>query len=66
MEDVGGALVLRHAQPAPSTGNTCELWLLRATGATYAVTIKKGEAVDCRYNDSAKNALPMAINHNLT
>lgn len=62
----GGALVVRHAQPAPSTGNACELWLLRATGATYAVTAKNGEVVDCRYNESAKNAGPMALNHNLT
>jgi len=62
----GGALVVRHAQPALSTGNACELWLLRTTGATYAVTTKNGEVVDCRYNESAKNAGPMALNHNLT
>ena len=62
----GGALVVRHAQPAPSTGNTCELWLLRSTGATYVVTAKNGEAVDCRYNESAKNAGPMALSQNLT
>lgn len=66
VEGAGGALVVRHAQPAPSTGNACELWLLRATGATYAVTAKNGEMVDCRYNESAKNADPMALNHNLT
>ncbi|SDF40294.1 hypothetical protein [Dyella sp. 333MFSha] len=65
-ERAGGALVVRHAQPTSSTGNACELWLLRATGATYAVTLKNGEAIDCRYNESAKNALPMALNHNLT
>jgi hypothetical protein len=62
----GGALVVRHAQPAPSTGNACELWLLRTTGTAYAVTAKNGEVVDCRYNESAKNAGPMALSHNLT
>lgn len=62
----GGALVVRHAQPDPTTQNTCELWLLRTAGATYAVTAKNGEVVDCRYNESAKNAGPMALNHNLT
>lgn len=66
VDDAGGALVVRHAEPAPSTGNACELWLLRATGPTYAVTAKNGEVVDCRYNESAKNAGPMALNHNLT
>lgn len=61
----GGALVVRHAQPDPKTQNACELWLVRATGAVYAVTAKNGEVVDCRYNESAKNAEPMALNHNL-
>lgn len=65
-ETTGGALVVRHAEPNPSTGNACELWLLRAVGATYAVTAKNGEIVDCRYNESAKNAGPMALAHNLT
>lgn len=62
----GAALVVRHAQPDPATDNACELWLLRATGATYAVTAKNGQAVDCRYNESAKGAGPMALVHNLT
>ncbi len=65
-EKAGGALVVRHAQPDPATGNSCELWLLRAVDASYAVTAKNGEAVDCRYNESAKNAGPMALTHNLT
>ena len=62
----GGALVVRHAQPDPKTQNTCELWLMSATGATYAVSAKNGEVVDCRYNESAKQADPMALSHNLT
>lgn len=62
----GGALVVRHAQPNPATDNACELWLLRATGDTYAVTAKNGQTVDCRYNESAKNAGPMDLLHNLT
>jgi hypothetical protein len=62
----GGALVVRHAQPDPATDNPCELWLLRATGDTYAVTAKSGQTVDCRYNESAKNAGSMALAHNLT
>lgn len=65
-EKAGGALVVRHAQPNPSTGNACELWLLRAVDASYAVTAKNGEVVDCRYNESAKQAGPMALTHNLT
>lgn len=65
-EKAGGALVVRHAQPNPSTGNACELWLLRAVDASYAVTAKNGEVVDCRYNESAKNAGPMELTHNLT
>lgn len=65
-EKAGGALVVRHAQPNPSTGNACELWLLRVVDASYAVTAKNGEVVDCRYNESAKNAGPMALTHNLT
>ncbi|MEX1826804.1 hypothetical protein [Luteibacter sp. CQ10] len=62
----GGALVVRHAQPDPSSGNACELWLLRAAGATYTVTAKNGQVVDCRYNESAKNAGPMELTPNLT
>jgi len=65
-EKAGGALVVRHAQPNPSTGNACELWFLRAVDGSYAVTAKNGEVVDCRYNESAKNAGPMALTHNLT
>lgn len=65
-DSAGGALVIRHARPDPKTQNACELWLLRATGATYAVSAKNGEVVDCRYNDSAKNAGSMALNQNLT
>ncbi|WP_369926595.1 hypothetical protein [Xanthomonas sp. NCPPB 2632] len=65
-DSAGGALVVRHVQPDPKTQNTCELWLLRATGATYAVSAKNGEVVDCRYNESAKNADTMALSHNLT
>jgi len=65
-DTAGGALVVRHAQPNPATDNACELWLLRATGDTYAVTSKNGQTVDCRYNESAKNAGPMALAHNLT
>ncbi|SEV96684.1 hypothetical protein SAMN04515660_1370 [Luteibacter sp. 329MFSha] len=65
-ENAGGALVVRHAEPDPLTGNACELWLLRAIDATYAVTAKNGEVVDCRYNESAKNAGPMALTRNLT
>jgi hypothetical protein len=62
----GGALVVRHAQPDFSTSNGCELWLLRATGSSYAVIAKNHHTVDCRYNESAKNAGPMALTHNLT
>jgi len=65
-EKAGGALVVRHAQPNASTGNTCELWLLKAVDATYAVAAKNGEVVDCRYNESAKNAGSMELTHNLT
>jgi hypothetical protein len=65
-EGAGGALVVRHAQPDPKTQNACELWLLRAAGATYAVSAKNGEVVDCRYNESAKEAGAMALTHNLT
>jgi hypothetical protein len=43
----GGALVVRHAQADPATDNACELWLLRVTGDTFAVTAKDGQTVDC-------------------
>ncbi len=62
----GGALVVRHSQPDPATDNACELWLLRATNDTYVVTAKNGQTVDCRYNESAKNAGAMGLLHNLT
>lgn len=62
----GGALVVRHAQADPATDNACELWLLRVTGDTFAVTAKNGQTVDCRYNASAKDAGPMSLSRNLT
>lgn len=47
--------IVRHAD-ADASGNTCELLVLRAASAAWQVAERSPRAVDCLYNDLARNA----------
>ncbi|MXV11171.1 hypothetical protein DYQ93_09065 [Xanthomonas sp. LMG 8992] len=47
--------IVRHAD-ADASGNTCELLVLRQANAAWSVADRSPQAVDCLYNDVARNA----------
>jgi len=47
--------IVRHAD-ADASGNTCELLILQQANAAWRVTDRSPQAVDCLYNDVARNA----------
>ncbi|MDL5366536.1 hypothetical protein QSH18_13090 [Xanthomonas sp. NCPPB 2654] len=55
--------IVRHATAAAS-GNTCELLVLQQTGKAWTVSDRSPQAVDCLYNDVARNAT--RLDDNLT
>ncbi|GAB5343233.1 hypothetical protein PFUM301598_17100 [Pseudomonas fluorescens] len=62
----GAAMVVRHDAFIAVTDNACELWLLRASGPTYVISARNGDVVDCLYNEFAKGAPALGLDHNLT
>ncbi|MCW0458492.1 MULTISPECIES: hypothetical protein [Xanthomonas] len=47
--------IVRHAN-ADASGNTCELLVLQQANAAWNVADRSPQAVDCLYNDVARNA----------
>jgi hypothetical protein len=47
--------IVRHAD-ADASGNTCELLILQPASAAWSVVDRSPQAVDCLYNDVARNA----------
>lgn len=64
-DSVGASMIVRHDASGAATGNTCELWLLRVSGPTYVISARNGDVVDCLYNESAKGASALGLDHNL-
>lgn len=62
----GAAMIVRHGSTDPSKGNSCDLWVVRATDSSYVITARNGQVVDCRYNEAARNAGRMELARNLT
>jgi hypothetical protein len=63
-------IVVRHPVSGKSDydfdSNPCELVVLRRENGKLAEADRSTKAVDCTYNDIARNAPAMALNHNLT
>lgn len=63
-------IVIRHQVNGKSDydfdNNPCELVVLRQKDGKFAETDRSTKAVDCTYNDVARNAPAMSLNDNLT
>lgn len=63
-------IVVRHQVSGKSDydfgNNPCELVVLRQKDGRFAETDRSTKAVDCTYNDVARNAPAMSLNDNLT
>lgn len=63
-------IVVRHPVSGSNDydfdSNPCELVILREENGTLAVVGRSTGAVDCTYNDVARNAKTMSLNDNLT
>jgi hypothetical protein len=66
----GAAIVVRHQVSGKSDydfdSNPCELVVLRQKNGKLAEADRSTKAVDCTYNDVARNAPEMSLNDNLT
>jgi len=61
----GAVIVVRHSTIPDRTENPCELIVVMRRQGSLAMTASNRELVDCRYNESARNAPEMGLNNDL-
>jgi len=60
------AVVVRHAVEDGQRKNPCELVVLRKDKGRFVVSERNDKIVECIYNESAKTAGTLGLDHNLT
>ena len=65
-DDGGTVVVVRHPSGNGSQRNPCELIILNNSGGRFVKSETSDKVVECTYNQAAKSAAVLGLDHNLT